>query len=395
MSFKIETYNQYKLDKNKKYNLCPICSHSRSPKNQKQRCLMTNWERGLATCQHCSTVLQLHAFKGTKNNYSYFVPETKKAKPEGSFHSIEFLNQVSFKNSGESNFSKYLEGFFTRKQIFEAEQKLMILSTDVFYKKSICYPYINEKEKITGIKIMAYDKAGNRRRNKTGNGIVNWMHSIHKIENWTNDFCLFGLHQIKERSEKSVHIVESEKTAFIMTIVKPEFIWLASGGLTMLTKEKLEPLKHLKIVLHPDKGKAFSIWKQYALKRKELDIVVSSITKNNPYITDKGDLADYYLKELKEIKPAENIKKKKGAYSEAEQDETRSEIIYTSESIEIHQKRIELKTITLANNIPKEDSYRAIQYFANNETDTYNLQKVELNRAKSGYLLYFFYSDFC
>lgn len=298
MNFEIETYNQYQLEENKKYNLCPICSHTRSPKNQKQRCLITNWERGLATCQHCSTVLQLHKFKGVKSDFLYYVPEPKKPKPEGSFHSMEFLDEaVSKYIQDNNNFSKYLEGFFTRKQIFDAEQKLMIFSTNDFYQKSICYPYINEKEQITGIKIMAYDENGNRKRNKEGNGIVNWMHSIHKIENWTNDFCLFGLHQINERSEKSVHIVESEKTAFVMTIVKPELIWLASGGLTMLNKDKLESLRNYKIILHPDKGKAFSIWNQCANEWKEFNITVSRITEDNPEIPDKGDFADYYLQE--------------------------------------------------------------------------------------------------
>ena len=262
MNFEIETYNQYKLDENKKYNFCPICSHTRSTRNQKQKCLMTNWERGLGTCQHCNTVIQLHSFKGTKNDFIYYVPQPKKAKPEGSFHSMEFLDNVTFKYNDNNNFSEYLETYFTRKQIFEAEQKLMIFSTNDFYNKSICYPYINQKEEVTGIKIMAYDENGNRRRNKEGNGIVNWMHSINRIENWTNDFCLFGLHQINERSEKSIHIVESEKTAFIMTIVRPEFIWLASGGLTFLNKGKLEPLKDLKIILHPDRGKAFEVWNQ-------------------------------------------------------------------------------------------------------------------------------------
>jgi hypothetical protein len=239
----------------------------------------------------------LHSFKALKNDFLYYVPEPRKAKPEGSFHSMEFLDEVSFKYNDESNFSKYLEGFFTRKQIFDAEQKLMVFSTNDFYNKSICYPYINEKEKITGIKVMAYDENGNRRRNKEGNGIVNWMHSIHRVENWTNDFCLFGLHQISERSEKSVHIVESEKTAFIMTIVKPEFIWLASGGLTMLNKGKLEPLKDLKIILHPDRGKAFEVWNQYANEWNEYKIIVSRITEDNPEIPDKGDLADYYLQD--------------------------------------------------------------------------------------------------
>jgi len=297
MTFEIEIYNQYKLDENKKYNLCPLCSHTRSTKNQKQRCLMANWERGLATCQHCRIVLQLHSFKGVKNAFLYYTPQPIKSKRKGSFHSMEFLDEVSFKYKDESNFCKFLEDFFTRKQIFDAEQKLLIFSTNDFYQKSICYPYINEKEEITGIKVMAYDENGNRRRNKEGNGIVSWMHSIHEVENWTNDFCLFGLHQISERTEKSVHIVESEKTAFIMSIVKPEFIWMASGGLTMLNKAKLEPLKDLKIILHPDRGKAFSIWNQYANEWKGFKIIVSRITEDNPEIADKGDLADYYLQD--------------------------------------------------------------------------------------------------
>jgi hypothetical protein len=292
----IETYNQYKLDENKKYNLCPICSHTRSTRNQKQRCLMTNWERGLATCQHCGIVLQLHSVKGVRNDFLYYVPEPKKAKEVGSFHSMEYLDEVTFKCKDNNNFSKYLESFFSRKQIFDAEQKLMIFSTNDFYSKSICYPYINQKEEVTGIKIMPYDGAGKRLKNKEGNGIVNWMHSINKIENWTNDFCFFGLHQLNDRDEKSVHIVESEKTAFIMTIVKPEFIWLASGGLTFLNKVKLEPLRDLKIILHPDRGKSFEIWSNYAKKWNDLNIVVSNITEENPYISDNGDLADYYLR---------------------------------------------------------------------------------------------------
>ena len=297
MNFEIETYNQYKLDENKKYNICPICSHTRSTRNQKQKCLMTNWERGLATCQHCTSVIQLHTYKGTKNDFIYYVPEPKKAKLKGSFHSMEFLDEMIFKYDDKSNFSEYLESYFTRKQIFDAEQKLMIFSTNDFYNKSICYPYINQKEEIKGIKVMPYNKNGNRLKNNEGNGIVNWMHSINKFENWINDFCLFGLHQIKERSEKSVHILESEKTAFIMTIVKPEFIWLASGGLTMLNKDKLEPLKDLKIILHPDRGKAFAIWNQYANEWKDFNIIVSRITEDNPEIKDNEDLADYYLQE--------------------------------------------------------------------------------------------------
>jgi len=295
--FEIEIYNQYGLEE-KKYTICPICSHKRSTRNQKQKCLINCWEKGYGTCQHCKNVVKLHKYKLSKEQV-YYIPETRK-KPvlKGSFHSLEEFDKMVCKHLEQlDNFSLYLENFFHRKQIFEAEKNLFIFNTNDFYQQSICYPYINEKEEVTGIKIMAYDSEGKRRRNSEGKGIINWMHSLLRLENWNNDFCLFGLHQIIERKEKAVHIVESEKTCYVMTILKPEFIWMASGGLTMLNRKKLEPLKNHKIFLHPDKGKAFKDWLQIAEDCKGLDISVSRITEDNPDLTEGQDLADYYLQE--------------------------------------------------------------------------------------------------
>lgn len=297
-TFEIETYNQYGLEE-RKYTICPICSHTRSAKNQKQKCLINSWEKGFGTCQHCKNVIQLHKYTKGKRQI-YYIPEVKKKNDiKGSFHSLEDFDKMIFKHTNLiNNFSTYLENFFTRKQIFEAENKLLIFATNDFFNKSICYPYINQKEEVTGVKIMAYDEEGKRKRNAEGNAIINWMHRVLKIENWTNDFCLFGLHQVNERNEKSVHIVESEKTAFIMTIVKPEFIWMASGGLTMLNRKKLEPIKNHRIFLHPDKGKAFNEWSRIAESCKDLNITVSRITEDNPEILEGEDLADYYLNEI-------------------------------------------------------------------------------------------------
>lgn len=294
MDFITDNYNLYNLDENQKYSTCPICSSKRSIKNQKQKCLIVNWDKGFATCQHCRIVIQIH---GAKRAHNFFNPFRYKKDIPGSRHSIEFFNEVVFKFKNDvNNFSNFLESYFTREKIFEAERKLLIFSSSDFYTKSIAFPYIDEKEEITGIKLMPYNSQGKRIKNKDGNGVVNWIHSLYKIKDWNNDFCLFGLHQIIERSDKSVHIVESEKTAFVMTIVKPEFIWLSTGGLMMLNRKKLLPLKNYRIVLHPDKGNAFNIWSALAKEFPELNIIVSRITEDNPFIDDKGDLADYYLK---------------------------------------------------------------------------------------------------
>ena len=85
--------------------------------------------------------------------------------------------------------------------------------------------------------------------------------------------CLFGLHLISPStlhlppSTKSVAIVESEKTAVIMSEVYPQYVWMAAGGLSALSAEKLMPLCGRHVVLFPDTdpdGKAFDHWQQVA-----------------------------------------------------------------------------------------------------------------------------------
>ena len=79
------------------------------------------------------------------------------------------------------------------------------------------------------------------------------------------DRCLFGLHLLP--STKSVAIVESEKTAVIMSERYPQYLWMAAGGLSMLTAEKLRPLSDRHVILFPDTdpdGRAFGRWQQIA-----------------------------------------------------------------------------------------------------------------------------------
>ena len=71
----------------------------------------------------------------------------------------------------------------------------------------------------------------------------------------TVDRCLFGLHLISHSSlltppsSKSIAIVESEKTAVIMSERQPQYLWMAAGGLSMLTAEKLLPLSDRHVAL--------------------------------------------------------------------------------------------------------------------------------------------------
>jgi len=74
--FLIDKYNQYGLKDNATQGTCPLCSHTRKPKNQKLQCASYDWERGLGTCHNCDTTFQLHTYqrKGTSEKV-YTLPE--------------------------------------------------------------------------------------------------------------------------------------------------------------------------------------------------------------------------------------------------------------------------------------------------------------------------------
>ncbi len=80
--FLIDTFNQHNLEVGKKQGICPVCSHTRKPKNQKAKCCSYDWERGLGTCHNCNTTFQLHTYqrKGASNK-EYVRPEITKFLP--------------------------------------------------------------------------------------------------------------------------------------------------------------------------------------------------------------------------------------------------------------------------------------------------------------------------
>jgi twinkle protein len=75
--FVIDQFNQHGLDEGKTQGTCPLCSSTRKPENQKQKCASYDWERGLGTCHNCDKSFQLHTYerKG-KSEKTYVKPET-------------------------------------------------------------------------------------------------------------------------------------------------------------------------------------------------------------------------------------------------------------------------------------------------------------------------------
>ena len=165
---------------------------------------------------------------------------------------------------------------------------------------------IDEQYRARTGKIMLYNKLTGKRV-KEPRSLISWVHSEAKWPDFTLEQCFFGLHQITKDLTNTLGIVESEKTAILMTAIYPDLAWLASGGMT-LSISKFESLTGRKIILFPDagigkggRGTPFEIWSEIAdtLKILGFDISVSNLIEN--IVTEeqrkKGyDLADYLIK---------------------------------------------------------------------------------------------------
>tara|TARA_R110001632_G_scaffold58640_3_gene142686 strand:+ start:4329 stop:6041 length:1713 start_codon:yes stop_codon:yes gene_type:complete len=75
--FEIDKFNQHSLEEGKSQGICPLCSHDRKPKNQKDKCSSYDWERGLGTCHNCNKTFQLHTFNRKGKAEKVYVKPTQ------------------------------------------------------------------------------------------------------------------------------------------------------------------------------------------------------------------------------------------------------------------------------------------------------------------------------
>jgi hypothetical protein len=173
-------------------------------------------------------------------------------------------------------------------------QYYFITGTNHFWENSTMFWQIDDKEKIHACKIMQYDRHTGKRIKKPYNHI-NWLHNAIKEPDFNLCQCLFGLHRVNEDYQKTIAIVESEKTAIIMSVFIPDYIWLATGSKQNLKFDLLKPIKKRNIVLFPDKGEYFN-WQKKANELKQIGfkIAVSELIEQTDF--ENGfDLADYYF----------------------------------------------------------------------------------------------------
>ena len=180
---------------------------------------------------------------------------------------------------------------------------------------SIIYWQLDTRMRIRTGKVMQYDP-GTGKRIKNANRAIDWVHAKLKRDGkLSEDFdlmqCLFGEHLLKRYPDKIVALVESEKSALIGAGVYPNYLWMATGGRSQLSIDKLQVLRGRTIIMFPDTdtgGKTYALWSE---KAKELEgmgctVMVSDLLERMASDEDKAnglDIADYLIRQLHTAAP--------------------------------------------------------------------------------------------
>lgn len=284
---------KYTLDKSSKKFICPKCN-----KKSFVKFLETETNNYLSDefgrCDH-------------ESSCQYFLtPEKEQAtfkivdipKPETSYHSLELVEKA-FLIEKENNFVLFLKTLFSETEVKTAVYKYLI-SISTYWNGATIFWQIDNLERVHHGKIMLFNPdTGKRTKDKDGKGYINSVRSILRLQNFNLEQCLFGLHLISETNQKTIAIVEAEKTAVIMSIFKPEYVWLSTGSKSGLKYEYLKAIKNYNIVAFPDKSE-FNDWniKAIELNGFGFKISVSDWLENTNY-PDGTDLADVCINESK------------------------------------------------------------------------------------------------
>ena len=285
---------KYSLDKSSKKFVCPNCSKRsfvRFIDNETNNYLTEIYGR-------CDRETECKYFAQPTNEKIHFSNIIAPKVIPTNFIDTRIMSQTET-DYKHNNFVKFLFNYFDAKQVGKVLEAYHI-GTSKHWEGANIFWQIDSKNRVRTGKIMLYNEVSGKRIKEPYNH-VNWAHSVLKLKDYNLKQCLFGLHRINIDLSKPIAIVESEKTAVIMSIEAPDFLWLATGSKANLKEELLKPLRFRKIILHPDYGE-FEDWQKVVnqLKVKGYKIAISSLLEKME-LSQGFDLADLCLNEKMEL----------------------------------------------------------------------------------------------
>lgn len=185
---------------------------------------------------------------------------------------------------------------------------------------------IDDQKQVLNGKLMKYRPDGHRDKGEEDIArgrkpyTADWVHSRLKrkkkpTDPWPNPelfnpdkqeehYTFFGMHLLDRFPKATVNVVESEKTAIVCAIAYGSLdynLWMACGGKTMLSNERMEPLfsQHRHVVLYPDTD-GMDDWAEWIKLLNQPDLTIQREFFTRYYKPEldgpKADIADILIR---------------------------------------------------------------------------------------------------
>ena len=292
---------KYSLDTSSKKYICPACERKTFVvyiDNETGEPLHRNVGKcdRADNCAHHYTPKQYFSDNNMEREYTLVTIFTK-PKPKPSFINDDFLKRTLKGYSSNRLFQFLCKNIGDYEpEIYQAFERYFVGSSKTWNGATVFWQ-IDYAGRIRTGKIMLYNRiTGKRIKEPTSR--ISWVHKALKLSDFNLCQCFFGEHLLRGNN-KTIAIVESEKTAIVASIFYPDMIWLACGGSEGLNIEKCKILKERNVVLYPDYG-MFTKWNVKAYELKFIcNASVSYFIEKYATETQQAigfDMADYLLK---------------------------------------------------------------------------------------------------
>lgn len=161
------------------------------------------------------------------------------------------------------------------------------------------FPNIDTEGRCVGGAVIPYLVNGHRDKSRGTSNIHAELRRKDKTLPPQGDQVLFGSHLLRLYPSASVGVVESQKSAVILSIIHPQIVWVATAGMTNFNERLLAPIYDRNIIAYSD-ANGVKVWTERA---KDLPFKNIRISDWWRYAQDeKEDICDVVIRAVQEEK---------------------------------------------------------------------------------------------
>ncbi|WP_300896995.1 MULTISPECIES: DUF6371 domain-containing protein [Bacteroidales] len=235
--------------------------------------------------------------RGVERIFRQSVLHTRPAPVEPSYIPDKIV-RASLSHYDKNPLYRYLCGVFGEEETARLFS-LYRIGTSAKWGGSTVFWQTDESSKVRTGKIMLYNPVTGRRV-KEPQARVSWAHAELRLPDFNLRQCLFGQHLLPLYPDRTVFLVESEKSAVIAAHYMPDVLWLATGGKNgCFNVQTIGALRGRDVILLPDLG-ATDAWREKLSMLQPVCRSVAVSTLLEDMATDEQrsqglDIADFML----------------------------------------------------------------------------------------------------